>query len=184
MKKGLIFAVLALALVMTSQFHSSPAEAFNGYVMAGGGAFGSLEQTKTGDVRGYGEFAGIVPLYWDNRICARGSFADMNNSEIEVNLESYTGTIMLLARNIAGENADKINPYLFGSLSFLHSAAPDSGVEPNVWGLDGGLGLIATKWGISAYVEVGYKKMPDNRDTGRIGAGLVFDLSKAVVPKK
>ncbi len=183
MRKALICAVLALTLVAISQFHSSPAEAFNGYVMAGGGAFGTVDQTKGGDVRGYGEFSGIVPLYWDNRICARGSFADLNNSEINIDLESYTGTVMLLARNIAGDNADKLNPYLFGSLSFLHTAAPDSGAEKNAWGLDGGLGLIGTKWGVSAYAEVGYKQLPDNHDTVRFGLGLVFDLSKVVTGK-
>jgi len=147
----------------------------NGYAMLGGGAFGTVDQLKTGDIRGFFTGSGLLPLYWNSKILLRASFADLNN---DVDVENYSGNVMLLSRTI--ESA-KINPYAFGALSMTHNSESETEAK-NSFSLDGGVGMFWELFGARWYGEVSYKDVAGN-DSFSLGFGLLFDLSKPTEQK-
>jgi len=164
MKKLVLFAVLLCLL-------SVPGAAGvldNGYAMVGGGAFGTPDQIKVGDIHGFAIASGLVPLYLNSKLLGRVSFANLN-SEKEV--ESYTGSVMLMSRNVA---SNLINPYAFTALSLTHEAESN---DPNSFGMDGGIGLMWELIGGHWYGEAGYKNIAGDASFG-LSLGLVFDLNK------
>lgn len=174
MKRAILFfAVLLIAVSFIGPDRPPQAGVIdNGHAMLGGGIFGTKEQAKTGDIRGFFSGSGLVPIYWDSKLWARVSFADLQN---EFEVENYSGSIILFSRDLKSE---KIIPYAFGSLSFTHNGEPDTVyTERNQYGLDGGLGLTFPLVGGKWYIEAAYKNVL-GKDMISVGAGLIFDLSK------
>lgn len=185
MRKALMFVVMALVVFVAANIVGpvEPVKAGvfdNISVMGGGGGTATLDQAEKWTFLKYFEGSFLKPFYFDNRVIARLGMGDWENFEEDLDLTAFNGTLMLTTRDMKGDNADKINPYIFASLDHLYNAklaSDTTGKDDKEWKINGGLGAMFNL-GVTWYAEIKYMNA-FGKDTFGVGLGMVWGLKKA-----